>query len=660
MTTATLVRPRTAAAPPAPRRRLPAKRWVALGTVAVWVVLHLLLAGHHTLALAPSQLTWLHRRLNDLSDAVGRDRDSNPFFLYGVNEVRLFLDTVVGWVQDLIARPSGSRPVPQIGWLGVVALATYAAGALGDLRVAALTAAGLVFLGLQGLWLDGMQTLALTLSAVVLSVLVGVPLGLWAGLSDRVHAVVTPVLDLLQTMPTFVYLVPLTLFFLIGPASAVVATVLFALPPVVRLTDHGVRQVPGTVVEATTSLGTTGAQRLRTVLLPLSRRTVVLGVNQTMMAALSMVTIAALIDAPGLGKVVIKALETLDVGTAFNAGLGIVVLAVVLDRVTTAASERAEVARRRRHPSRLRCPLLVVGAAATVVLVQLSRTYLWAAQFPTAHSVGPWIARTTSDVTTWVQDHLSGVTGGLKDGVTLHLLNPLEALLAGSPWELVAVCLAVLAGLAGGRRAVLVTAGGVAALLVTGLWSDAMVTLASTLLATLVVLAVGLALGVWMGRSRRVDAVLRPLLDAGQTMPAFVYLVPFLALFAASRFTAITAALVFAAPAVIKIVADGIRGVPVETVEAATALGSTRWQVIRGVQLPMARRSLVLALDQGVIYVLSMVVVGGLVGGGALGYDVVAGFSQGQLYGKGLAAGLAIVVLGIVLDRVAQAAARRT
>jgi glycine betaine/proline transport system permease protein len=168
------------------------------------------------------------------------------------------------------------------------------------------------------------------------------------------------------------------------------------------------------------------------------------------------------------------------------------------------------------------------------------------------------------------------------------------------------------------------------------------------------------AVGVAMGRSRRVDAAVRPVLDAAQSMPPFVYLVPFLALFAASRFTAILAAVVYAVPVVTKIVADGIRGVSATTVEAATAAGSTRWQVISKVQLPMSRHALALAANQGVIYVLAMVVVGGLVGAGALGYDVVAGFSQAQLYGKGLAAGAAIVLLGIMLDRVTQAGAARS
>jgi glycine betaine/proline transport system permease protein len=193
----------------------------------------------------------------------------------------------------------------------------------------------------------------------------------------------------------------------------------------------------------------------------------------------------------------------------------------------------------------------------------------------------------------------------------------------------------------------------------TGLWQDSMVTLASTLVATVVVMALGVVFGVWMGRSDRADRLVRPTLDAAQVMPSFVYLVPFLGLFGPTRLTAIVAAIVFAAPVAIKLIADGVRGVPATVVEAAVASGSNTWQVVWKVQLPLARRSLTLAANQGLIYVLSMVVVGGLVGAGALGYLVVAGFSQSDLYGKGLAAGAAIVLLGILLDRVTQAAARR-
>jgi glycine betaine/proline transport system permease protein len=285
---------------------------------------------------------------------------------------------------------------------------------------------------------------------------------------------------------------------------------------------------------------------------------------------------------------------------------------------------------------------------------------VWAAEFPSELNIGPNIVVFATDVTTWVQDNLSIITNGFRDVVTTILLNPFESLLTESPWWLVCAVVLALAALLGGGRVTVVSAVCLGLLIGTGVWRDAMTTLAATLIATVAVLALGVLFGVWMGRDRRADRVIRPLLDAGQTMPAFVYLVPFVALFGATRFTAIVAAVVFAAPVVIKIVADGVRGVSATTVEAAVAAGASSGQTIRKVQLPMAARSLTLATNQGLIYVLSMIVVGGLVGAGALGYDVVAGFSQGQLYGKGLAAGLAIVLLGILLDRITQAAARRT
>lgn len=647
-------------APAAPARRI-SRPLVIAGIVVVWLVLFAVLRGKQTLSLAAADLTDLHRWLNDVNDSIGADRNSNPLFLYFFNEIRLVIDNLVTFVQDLISQPSGDRPLPQIGWLGVVGLAGYVSWAVANWRVALLAVAGFTFLGLQGLWQESMDTLALTLSAVLVALLFALPLGVWAGLSERVNRIVTPFLDFMQTMPTFVYLAPLTLFFLIGGASATIATVIYAAPPAIRITAHAIRNVPATTVEAAASLGATRRQSLLKVLLPMSRRTVVMGVNQTIMAALAMVTIAALIDAPGLGKTVVQALQSLDVGTAFNAGLAIVVLAIVLDRVTTAASGRAEAARRSGNPLlRWRRQLLVAGGVVTAVLVYLSHTYVWAAEFPGDGGTGSSIAQAADDVTTWAQDNLSGLTNAFRDALTNGLLNPFQTLLTDSPWWLVGAALVGIAVVLGGLRAGITTAVCVGLLVATGLWSDAMTTLASTVVATVLVMLLGVVLGVWMGRSALVDRLVRPTLDAAQVMPPFVYLVPFLALFGATRFTAIVAAIVYAAPVAIKIIADGVRNVPETTVEAATSTGCNTWQIITKVQLPMARGALTLATNQGLIYVLSMVVVGGLVGAGALGYDVVAGFSQGQLYGKGLAAGLAIVLLGVMFDRITQAAARRT
>ncbi|NEE20584.1 ABC transporter permease subunit [Streptomyces sp. SID7499] len=648
--------------PPAPARRARtvSRSVIVAGILVVWLVLFAVLRGRQTLSLAAADLTDLHRWFNDVNDSIGANRNSNPLFLYFFNEIRLVIDTLVTFVQELISQPTAGRPVPQIGWLGVVGIVGYVSWAVGNWRVALLAVAGFTFLGLQGLWQESMDTLALTLSAVFVALLFALPLGVWAGLSDRVNRIVTPFLDFMQTMPTFVYLAPLTLFFLIGPASATIATAIYAAPPAIRITAHAIRSVPETTVEAADSMGATRRQALLKVLLPMSKRTVVMGVNQTIMAALAMVTIAALINAPGLGATVVQALQSLDVGTAFNAGLAIVVMAIVLDRVTTAASGRADSARGSDSPFvKWRRHLLVAGGVATLVLVYLSHTYLWAAEFPGEGSTGSTIARAATDVTTWAQDNLSGLTNAFRDVLTNGLLNPFQTLLTDSPWWLVGAALVALGTVLGGWRAGVTTAVCAGLLIGTGVWSDAMTTLASTAVATVLVMLLGVVLGVWMGRSALVDRLLRPSLDAAQVMPPFVYLVPFLALFGATRFTAIVAAIVYAAPVAIKIIADGVRAVPGTTVEAAMSTGCNTWQIITKVQLPMSRGALTLATNQGLIYVLSMVVVGGLVGAGALGYDVVAGFSQGQLYGKGLAAGLAIVLLGVMFDRITQAAARR-
>jgi glycine betaine/proline transport system permease protein len=650
--------------------RRPSRGALILLVLVVWIVLYLIFKGRNTLALAQPDLTSLHTRLNDLNANIGQNRNSNPFFVYFINEIQLGVTHFVTFFQHLLSQPSGSRPAPTVGWLGVVAVATYLAALFGNWRVAVLTAVGFVFLGLQGVWQESMDTLALTIAAVLICLVIGIPLGILAGTSHGFERVVTPVLDVMQTMPTFVYLAPLSLFFLIGPATGVIAMVIYAMPPVIRLTAHGIRNVPGETVEAADSLGAAPRQKLMDVLLPMAKRTVIIGVNQTIMAALAMVTIAALVAAPGLGQTVLQALESLDVGTAFNGGLAIVVLAVVLDRVTTAASQRAEVAGRRPTTvgKRTRGGLAAAGAVAAGIAVYVSHTYQLYAIFPDhlrlgSHrlslQVGPHIESWTTSATSWIQRTFSVVTSGFKDWVTYHALNPLQSLLDNSPWWLTFAAIAAIAFLIGGIVPALIAAACLGLIVGSGLWQDSMDTLAATLIATVVTMAIGIVVGVWMGRSKRADGVIRPFLDAAQVMPPFVYLVPFLALFGSTRFTGIVAAVVYAAPVAVKIVADGIRGVSPTTIEAATASGSNTWQIITKVQLPMSLRSLALATNQGLIYVLSMVVVAGLVGGGALGFDVVNGFAQLSVFGKGLAAGAAIVCLGIMLDRTTQAAARR-
>ena len=631
-----------------------------LAVLVLWVLGWALWRGTDTLAIGGAQQTVFHHWLYDVRqsfDAARRDNALVDLVFGGTSAV---LDAVVRGLQETFSIPAFPRPVPEVGYLGVLGIGAFVAYAAAGLRGAVTVLLGLLTFGLLGYWRESIDLLIVTGVSVVICVAVGIPLAILMARSRGVSAVVTPVLDVMQTLPSFAYLAPLVLLFGIGPASAVVATLIYALPPVVRVTTVALRSVSPVTLEAAASLGSTSGQQLFGVELPMAKRTIIVGINQTTMAALSMATISALINGPGLGQPVIQALQSLDIGQAFVSGLAIVVMAIMLDRSTTAASERSEKAARAHRSGRVRRRVvLVLLAVAAAAAVSVSRLYLWAAEFPEQPDLGRPLAAAVSAATTTVTDAIGPVTQALKDAVSYGLLNPLESLVADSPWWLTGAVLLAVSFILGGRRPTVTTAVCLAVVLGTGLWNEAMNTLTQTMVATVLVMAVALVVGVWTGRSRRADVVVRPFLDACQTIPPFVYLVPAFALLGVGRLTAIVAAVAYAAPVAIKLVSDGVRGVPAATVEAALSNGSTTWQMITKVQLPMARSALVLSANQGLLYVLAMVVVGGLVGGGGLGYLVVRGFSQEDLFGKGLAAGIAITALGVMLDRITQHTAAR-
>jgi glycine betaine/proline transport system permease protein len=390
----------------------------------------------------------------------------------------------------------------------------------------------------------------------------------------------------------------------------------------------------------------------------MARKTIVVGLNQTIMAALSMATIAAYVDGPGLGQPVLQSLFKNDVGGAFVPGMLIVVMAVMLDRTTTAASEASEKAARGRINMRQRRIVLAVAGVPVLVALWMSRFYPWAAAFP-ENELGPSVADAVNSFTAWFVDTFSGATEWFKNLITEALINPMQSLLAESPWYVTATAIMALAFVLGGLRALAPTVICLIGIYIFGLWHDAMITLTMTMVGTVLVMVLALVFGVWMARRKSVDLLLRPLLDAGQTIPPFVYLIPMLALFGPTRFTAIVAGVIYAAPVAIKLVADGVRGVSSSTVEASRSTGATTWQEITKVQLPMSKGSIVLATNQGLLFMLSMAVIGGMVGAGALGYDVVLGFSRSEEWGKGAAAGITIVLIGIMLDRIARATANQ-
>lgn len=216
----------------------------------------------------------------------------------------------------------------------MIALMTALAGWLARRSVAIFSVIGLLLIYNMGYWISMMETLSLVLASVLISLLIGVPLGIWAAKSALAERIIRPVLDVMQTLPAFVYLIPAVLFFKLGPVPGVIATMIFSLPPAVRLTCLGIQQVSKEIREAAVSFGSNPRQLLFKVELPVALPSIMAGINQTIMLALSMVVISGMIGAGGLGNEVLKGITQLKIDLGFEAGISIVILAIYLDRVT--------------------------------------------------------------------------------------------------------------------------------------------------------------------------------------------------------------------------------------------------------------------------------------------------------------------------------------
>ena len=534
-----------------------------------------------------------------------------------------------------------------LGWPGVLVLIATGALLASGWRVAVVTVTALVAIGAIGRWDDAMVTLALTVVAVLASVLIGVPIGVLAGRVPRAARITRPILDTLQITPAYVYLIPLVLLFGIGDPAAVVATVAFAVSPLVRLTALGVRQVPTATIEVAVSSGATRAQLLRTVQLPLALPSIRIGLNQTIMMALGMAVVASLVGATGLGREVLRGLQTLDTGRALDAGLAIVLLAIVLDRLTTSAGGRSSA--RLTGPPAWRTStvgLLAVTALATVP----------ARPFPFAGALS--LAAPAAAFDAWSRIALYGVTSTISDVLLLGAIQPLRTLLLAAPWWLLTAAFLLLARWAAGNGLALFAVIALATIGAIGAWSVTMDTLSQVLVATVLAVALAVPLGIVASQNDAFARTLRPLLDGMQTLPAFVYLVPVVALFNVGRVPGLIASIVYALPPAVRLTDAGIRNVDASTVEAARSQGATRGQLLRTVQLPLARPTILMGINQTTMMVLAAVIIAGLVGAGGLGLEAVIGLARGE-FGRGIRAGIAIVLLGVLIDRILQALAGR-
>ncbi len=542
--------------------------------------------------------------------------------------------------------------LPRLSWVGVCAAAFIAGHAAGGRKLGLLVGGCFLYIALFGQWTSAMLTLALISIAVPFCIVTGLFAGIWAWRKPWAEKlIVSPALDLMQTIPTFAYLIPMLLLFGNSPVSAMIATAIFATPPMVRATMLGLSRVPSEIDDFSEMAGCTARQKLWRVLLPSARPTLMVGVNQVIMLALNMVIIASMIGAGGLGYDVLLALRALKVGEAMEAGLAIVALAIALDRLSQAIARKqakghvhqeANQSFWRRYPN--------LSLAIVILIV----TTLLGLFVPAFAAVPKAITFTTAPLwkaaVSWVTINFFDVIEAFRVALILNVLNPLRAFCEGFPW-LGAVALLGLAGYQlGGLRLAALVAALTAFCAVTGLWEKTMATVYLCGISAFIACLIGIPIGLMAARSDRFEKIVTPIIDTLQVLPSFCFIIPVVMLFRVGDVTAMIATVAFAVVPAIRYTNHGIRQVPPALIEAAKVSGCTPRQTFFRVQLPLALPEIMLGVNQTILMALAMIIICAMVGTRDLGQEVFIALSKADS-GRGIVAGLAIAFIGIVADR---------
>ncbi|MCB1395095.1 MAG: ABC transporter permease subunit [Rhodobacteraceae bacterium] len=588
-------------------------------------------------------------------------------------------------------------------WAVTVTLVTFAAYAVAGWRLAVFSCLATLYMVVIGYWEESMNSLALVAISVPLAVAIGFGLGALGFLSERAERILKPAMDLLQTVPAFAYLLPILLLFGFGPVVGLIASILYAFPPTVRNTMLGLAAVPSEVIEAGLMAGATPAQLFWRVRVPIAMRQILLGVNQTTMAAFSMVIVASIIGGTAdIGWEVLSTMRKAQFGESLLAGIVIALMAMVMDRITAAAAAPGsdidpDAARRRRWK------MWGIALGLAVVVGALAQVFPVLSDYPKAWEVYP--ARYLNEAINYLIVHFAAVISAIKTLAFFFAMLPVKIGLTdtispftwgfdftpGLRWAYGAAALAVVAGLAlrrgihagigagfvavllyfgltklpwpmliamctllawqlGGRRLALGTFAGLAFLLLAGVWPYAMTSVYLCGLAAILSFTIGAGLGVLAAQYDAVSAVLRPFNDTLQTMPLFVILIPFVMIFKIGEFTALLAIMAYAIVPAIRYTEHGLRNIPAHIIEAATAVGCTRGQLLWRVKLPLALPVMMLGLNQTIIFAIAMLVIAALVGTDGLGQQVYIGLGNGD-FGVGIVAGVGMAIIAMIADR---------
>lgn len=593
-------------------------------------------------------------------------------------------------------------------WSVSVFLFVVVAYASSGLRLAIFTALACCYMLMIGYWVESLNTLSLVAISVPLAILCGFGFGVWGYFSKRAERVIMPMLDIFQTVPTFAYLLPILMLFGFGTVVGLIASVLYSFPPMVRNTIVGLRAVSSEVIESGLMAGATPSQLFWQVRVPSAWRQLLLGVNQATMASLSMVIIASIIGGTAdIGWEVLTAIRKAQFGESLLAGLVIALMAMVIDRITAGLANRSDayvlketnfVARRR---------YWIIALLGAVAFFGLARGIDGLNTWPSDFEWNP--AGILNDALTYVVVNyrseiesiktfafffvmlptkigLKGTVSPFTWGFSLTMVHKIAYVvlmlglafylsrrwsvnagifvllfaifyyfgLTGLPWPALLLIYSYGAYQVGGVRLGFGTLLGLGFIVITGIWSEAMLSVYVCGIAVVISFALGSAIGIWAAHNETVSAVVRPINDTLQTMPLFVILIPFVMLFKIGDFTALLAIIAYAIVPAIRYSEHGLRNVPETVVEAAQMMGSTQSQMLWQVKIPLALPIMMLGLNQTIMYGIAMLVIAALVGTNGLEQVVYIGLSDGN-FGVGIIAGVAMAIIAIIIDRVTRA-----
>jgi len=546
---------------------------------------------------------------------------------------------------------------PALPWTVVAGGAAILGYALKGPRLALFAGGTFVYIAIFGQWVPSMQTLSFVLIAAPMSVLLGLLLGVWAFKSKYVEMVLNPILNVMQIMPHFSYLIPVVVFFGIGDHAGAIATVIFATPPMVRLTVLGLKKLSPEIAEAGLMSGCGNWQLLIKVLVPTARRDILIGVNQVIMSCLAMVVIASLIGAKGLGNDLLIALNQLRIGLALELGVCIVLIAIVLDRLSLAWADKqidyfADLSFVERHKFSL-----IFGAVfiAGIVLAWIG-SLLFKEGFNYLYLIPHNKGITTQDFwqagVDWVWDTFFYTLKGFNEWLIIQVLVPVKTGFLSMPVAATFVLTMGIGFIVGGTRVALAVGGFLLFIALTEWWDRALITAYLMTLSVLISTAIGIISGTLCAQNPVSTRIMLTICDTFQTFPSFIYLIPVMMLFGVTDTSVLIAIVIYATVPATRYTIQGMLSVPAHLQEAGSMAGVNRVQRYLSIELPMAFPHIALGINQTVVFALSMVIIGALIGTDDLGQLILKSLSDKDGVGNGLVLGFSVACIGLAIDQV--------